>query len=60
MTQIHNTTKYTVIFVLVRFTFLLSSCVPKGDGPLPEVGAIPGQPAKETKQALYILQGTKI
>ena len=33
---------------------------PKGDGPLPEVGAILGQPVKETKQALYILQDTKI
>ena len=40
--------------------FSLKFCVPKGDGPLPEVGAIPGQPVKETKQALCILQGTKI
>ena len=38
-------------------TFLVS---PKGDGPLPEVGAILGQPVKETKQALCILQVTKI
>ena len=40
--------------------FLLILGVPRGDGPLPEVGAIPGQPVKETKQALCILLGTKI
>ena len=60
-TQIPNTIKIHIKYSpLVCFTFLLRSCVPEGDGPLPEVGAIPGQPTKETKQALYILQGTKI
>ena len=40
------------------FHYILS--VPRGDGPLPEVGAIPGQPVKETKQASCILLSTKI
>ena len=35
-------------------------CVPRGDGPLPEVGAILGQPVRKTKQALYIPRSTKI
>ena len=39
---------------------LPSYCVPRGDGPLPEVGAILGQPVRKTKQALYIPRSTKI
>ena len=50
----HNTVTYRNI------SFTVSLVSPKGDGPLPEVGAIPGQPVKETKQALYILLDTKI
>ena len=45
------------IFLLYFHHFVVS---PRGDGPLPEVGAIPGQPVKETKQALCILLDTKI
>ena len=47
-------------FYFLHIRFLLSVVSPRGDGPLPEVGAIPGQPVKETKQALCILPGTKI
>ena len=42
------------------FLFSHLYCVPRGDGPLPEVGAILGQPVRKTKQALYIPRSTKI
>ena len=43
---------------LSKLSFL--NWVPRGDGPLPEVGAILGQPVRKTKQALYIPRSTKI
>ena len=51
----HHPIKHTSVL-----SHLPSYCVPKGEGPLPEVGAILGQPVRKTKQALYIPRSTKI
>ena len=51
---------YLHIHKIRHISFTVSLVSPRGDGPLPEVGAIPGQPVKETKHALCILLVTKI
>ena len=56
LTQHHSQTST----VLCAVFYSSATVPPRGDGPLPEVGAILGQPVKETKQAFYILQDTKI
>ena len=54
----HDT--YGLAQIKLLLAFYLHICVPRGDGPLPEVSAILGQPVRKTKQALYIPRSTKI